>query len=208
MAGGCARIAPAGRIPQSSRGLVSPPVAYKDLLRRMMRKELITGASDASAGAFVETDYTRIYEAIGRYALSLLDLVSRRETTSDLVHFARQTAQVTQSAPIPEANITEYSGATGEESGEKPEGISRWEPITEHAIRALAARPGPLVAILWGRDAQSLTPILREHDVPVLTSAHPSPLSAHRGFLGSRPFSRANEALMAQGGEPVDWSLP
>jgi uracil-DNA glycosylase len=83
-----------------------------------------------------------------------------------------------------------------------------WEPITEHAIRSLAARPGPLVAILWGRDAQSLTPILREHDVPVLTSAHPSPLSAHRGFLGSRPFSRANEALVAQGGDPVDWSLP
>lgn len=83
-----------------------------------------------------------------------------------------------------------------------------WEPITEHAIRALAARERPLVAILWGRDAQTLTPILRDHGVPVLTSAHPSPLSAHRGFLGSRPFSRANEALVGQGGRPIDWSLP
>jgi uracil-DNA glycosylase len=83
-----------------------------------------------------------------------------------------------------------------------------WEPITERAIVALASRGTPLVAILWGRDAQTLTPMLREHDVPVLTSAHPSPLSAHRGFFGSRPFSRANAALVAQGGTPIDWSLP
>ena len=83
-----------------------------------------------------------------------------------------------------------------------------WEPITEHAIRALAARDAPLVAILWGRDAQTLTPILREHDVPVIASPHPSPLSAHRGFFGSRPFSRANTALADQGGRPIDWRLP
>ncbi len=82
-----------------------------------------------------------------------------------------------------------------------------WEPITECAITALASRGTPLVAILWGRDAQTLTPMLRDHDVPVLTSAHPSPLSAHRGFFGSRPFSRANAALVAQGGKPIDWSL-
>jgi uracil-DNA glycosylase len=83
-----------------------------------------------------------------------------------------------------------------------------WEPVTEHAIRMLAARDSPLVAMLWGRDAQMLTPILRDHGVPVLTSAHPSPLSAHRGFLGSRPFSRANDALVELGGRPIDWSLP
>lgn len=83
-----------------------------------------------------------------------------------------------------------------------------WEPITAHAIGALAARDRPLVAILWGRDAQTLTPMLRENGVPVLTSAHPSPLSAHRGFFGSRPFSRANEALIGIGGRAVDWSLP
>lgn len=83
-----------------------------------------------------------------------------------------------------------------------------WEQITEHAIRALAGRDRPLVAILWGRDAQTLTPILREQGVAVLTSAHPSPLSAHRGFLGSRPFSRANAALVAAGGTAIDWSLP
>ncbi len=83
-----------------------------------------------------------------------------------------------------------------------------WEPITAQAIQALAARDKPLVAILWGRDAQTLTPTLREQGVPVLTSAHPSPLSAHRGFFGSRPFSRANEALVDCGGRAIDWSLP
>ncbi|MGC3994231.1 MAG: uracil-DNA glycosylase [Propionicimonas sp.] len=80
-----------------------------------------------------------------------------------------------------------------------------WEEITECAIGALAARGGPLVAILWGRDAQSLAPRLA--GVPQIASAHPSPLSAHSGFFGSRPFSRADQALVAQGGAPVDWRL-
>ncbi len=81
-----------------------------------------------------------------------------------------------------------------------------WESVTAQAISALAARGGPLVAILWGRDAQALEPSLGH--VPCLKSAHPSPLSAHRGFFGSRPFSRANELLRQQGAEPMDWSLP
>lgn len=80
-----------------------------------------------------------------------------------------------------------------------------WERITDHAIRALVARDAPLVAILWGRDAQSLTPLLG--DTPRIASAHPSPLSASRGFFGSRPFSRANALLAERGGAPVDWSL-
>ena len=80
-----------------------------------------------------------------------------------------------------------------------------WEAVTEQAIRALVARERPLVAILWGRDAQSLRPLLA--DTPVIESAHPSPLSASRGFFGSRPFSRANELLASQGAEPVDWHL-
>ena len=80
-----------------------------------------------------------------------------------------------------------------------------WEPITQRAIEALVARGGPLVAILWGRDAQSLIPMLGP--VPHLASAHPSPLSARSGFFGSRPFSRANELLLRAGGTPVDWRL-
>jgi uracil-DNA glycosylase len=80
-----------------------------------------------------------------------------------------------------------------------------WEAVTEHAIRTLVARRQPLVAILWGRDAAGIRPLLG--DTPVIESAHPSPLSARRGFFGSRPFSRANELLAAQGADPVDWSL-
>ncbi|MDO5025106.1 MAG: uracil-DNA glycosylase [Trueperella sp.] len=80
-----------------------------------------------------------------------------------------------------------------------------WEAVTEHAIRALVARGGPLVAILWGRQAQELVPLLG--DTPRIESAHPSPLSASRGFFGSRPFSRANELLIAQGAAPIDWRI-
>ncbi|WP_235939873.1 uracil-DNA glycosylase [Occultella kanbiaonis] len=80
-----------------------------------------------------------------------------------------------------------------------------WEAVTDAAIRALVARGTPLVAILWGNDARSLTPLLGR--TPIVASAHPSPLSASRGFFGSRPFSRANALLVEQGGPPVDWSL-
>lgn len=80
-----------------------------------------------------------------------------------------------------------------------------WEQVTDAAIRGLAARGGPLVAVLWGRDARSLAPLLP--GVPLVESAHPSPLSARYGFIGSRPFSRVDEALRAQGGAPVDWRL-
>ncbi|WP_084960905.1 uracil-DNA glycosylase [Thermoactinospora rubra] len=81
-----------------------------------------------------------------------------------------------------------------------------WEVVTEQAIRALVARGKPLVAILWGRDARSLAPMLG--DVPRIESAHPSPLSARSGFFGSRPFSRTNELLVQQGAAPVEWKLP
>lgn len=81
-----------------------------------------------------------------------------------------------------------------------------WETVTECAIRALAARDEPLAAILWGNDARQAEQWLP--DVPVITSPHPSPLSASRGFFGSRPFSRVNEELLDLGADPVDWRLP
>jgi uracil-DNA glycosylase len=80
-----------------------------------------------------------------------------------------------------------------------------WETVTAQAISGLVARGGPLVAILWGRQAQSLAPMLGQ--VPRIESAHPSPLSARSGFFGSRPFSRANELLARQGATPIDWRL-
>lgn len=93
-----------------------------------------------------------------------------------------------------------------------------WEAVTECAIRALVARDQPLVAVLWGRDASTLKPMLDGSDQPgsrgreghcvAIESPHPSPLSASRGFFGSRPFSRANELLEQMGADPIDWRLP
>jgi uracil-DNA glycosylase len=102
--------------------------------------------------------------------------------------------------------LTVRAGAAGSHRGKG------WEPITTAAIAAVAGRlaadgrPVPLVAILWGKDAESIRPLLG--NAPVLASAHPSPLSASRGFFGSRPFSRANEILRSQGADPVLWELP
>jgi uracil-DNA glycosylase len=95
--------------------------------------------------------------------------------------------------------LTVRPGASGSHRG------VGWEAVTEAAIRALVARDAPLVAILWGRDAGTLRPLLGS--TPVISSAHPSPLSARNGFFGSRPFSRANELLVSLGAEPIDWSL-
>jgi uracil-DNA glycosylase len=82
-----------------------------------------------------------------------------------------------------------------------------WEEVTEQAIRALAARQAQsLVAILWGRDARTLIPLLG--GIPCVESAHPSPYSAANGFFGSRPFSRANQLLEQGGADPIDWKLP
>ncbi|GAA4516747.1 uracil-DNA glycosylase [Brevibacterium yomogidense] len=84
-----------------------------------------------------------------------------------------------------------------------------WEDVTDRAIEALVERRtqegAPLVAILWGRDAQSLKP--RLEGIPCVESPHPSPLSASRGFFGSRPFSRTNALLEEMGAPPVDWRL-
>ena len=98
--------------------------------------------------------------------------------------------------------LTVRPGAPGSHRGQG------WEQVTDAAICALAGRGGPLVAVLWGRDAASLKPVLARAGVPWVDSAHPSPLSARRGFFGSRPFSRVNEMLAQQGAEPIDWTLP
>ncbi|GAB3686905.1 uracil-DNA glycosylase [Angustibacter aerolatus] len=95
--------------------------------------------------------------------------------------------------------LTVEPGASGSHRGRG------WEAVTEQAIRALVARGGPLVAVLWGRDARSLGPLLG--DVPRVESAHPSPLSARSGFFGSRPFSKVNALLAEQGAPPIDWCL-
>ena len=80
-----------------------------------------------------------------------------------------------------------------------------WQHITNATVLALVERRLPLVAILWGNDAQTLQPLLG--NTPCISSVHPSPLSAHRGFFGSKPFSRANALLVQQQSEPIDWCI-
>jgi len=96
--------------------------------------------------------------------------------------------------------LTVEAGAAGSHRGKG------WEAVTDQAVRALVARGTPLVAVLWGAQAASVRPLLG--DTPVVASAHPSPLSASRGFFGSRPFSQVDALLREQGAEPVDWTLP
>ncbi len=125
-------IAPSGVIPESLKGLSSPPVEYK---------QLIAGADVTSAGAFVTPDYTGIYEPLGRFPLNVLGLVARRTTTSDLVEFVRQTVQVTEAAPTAEANIKYPTGATGEITGTKPQGHMNFERVSA-PVRTIAVYVG------------------------------------------------------------------
>jgi len=127
-----------------------------------------------------------------------------REYQSDLGFAGPTTGDLTpwfdQGVLLLNRVLTVQPGESGSHRGKG------WEAVTEQAIKALVNRGGPLVAVLWGRDAQTLTSSLGA--VTCISSVHPSPLSADRGFFGSRPFSRVNESLLAQGGQPVDWQLP
>ena len=122
------------------------------------------------------------------------DLGVDRPTSGDLTPWSRQGVMLLNRV------LTVRPGAPASHKG------WGWEKVTQRAIEALVERRAQLVAILWGRPAQSLTPMLGS--TPILASPHPSPLSASRGFFGSRPFSRANELLVEQGATPVDWRLP
>lgn len=132
---------------------------------------------------------------------SLLNMAKElREDTGEVLASGDLSAWQEQGVMLLNRVLTVRPGAPASHRGKG------WEQFTEHAIRSLVARGGPLVAVLWGRDAQSLAPLLG--DVPRIESAHPSPLSASRGFFGSRPFSRVNAALEAQGAKPIRWGIP
>ncbi len=121
------------------------------------------------------------------------DLNVPRPTNGDLTPWTQQGVMLLNRV------LTVRAGAPASHRGKG------WEKVTALAIDALAKRGGPLVAILWGRDARSLAASLG--DIPTVQSAHPSPLSARSGFFGSTPFSKANDLLRAQGGQPIDWRL-
>jgi len=122
-------VAPNGVIAESRKGLSSPPVLMKSF--GLFRKDLITGLGETSAGAFVDTDLTGIYEGLGRFPLTLRDLISVRQTGGDTVEFVRQLTQVNAAAPVAEANVTTYEGYPGQVSGVKPEGSMTFERVQE-----------------------------------------------------------------------------
>lgn len=194
-----------------------------------LRAELAAGRTYLPAGAHVLRAFTRPFDdvkvlIVGQdpyptpgHAVGLCFSVASdvrplppslinifREYCDDLGHPPPATGDLT---PWADAGVLLLNRALTVEPGKPAAHRGKgWEVVTEQAIRALADRPAPLVAILWGRDARNLKPLLG--DVPVIESAHPSPLSARSGFFGSRPFSRANALLMELGGDPVDWRLP
>ena len=129
------QVAPNGRIADSAKGLSSPPVAVKNF--GLFRKDLITGASPTSAGAFTVSEDSGIYEPLGRHPLNLRDLINVRTTSSDTVEFVRQVTQVTQAAPVPESNVTTFTGGVGQISGQKPEGAMTFERVVEN-VKTLA----------------------------------------------------------------------
>ena len=119
-----------GRVPDKG-SFQSPSLQTKSLVSFGGQKELITGLSDTSAGAFVQTDYTGIFEPLGRRPLTIRSLITPGRTTSDIVEFVRQTRVVQEATPVPEANVKDYTGATGEISGTKPQGRMNFEIVHE-----------------------------------------------------------------------------
>lgn len=130
-------VAPSGRVSEGMKGIMSPQIEINDL--GLFKKDLVTGASATSAGAFIQNDFSGIYEAIGHYPTVARDLVSVLPTNSDTVEYVQQTAQVSQAAPTAEATSTS--------DGSKPEGamtyvkkttpvetIPVWIPITKRAL--------------------------------------------------------------------------
>ena len=143
----------------------------------------------------VQPDVRPVPRSLDNIFRELVDDVGvPRPTCGDLTPWADQGVMLLNRV------LTVRPGASASHRGQG------WEAVTDRAIAALVERGGPLVAVLWGRDAQSLRPALG--DVPVVASPHPSPLSASRGFFGSRPFSRVDALLREQGAAPVDWRLP
>ena len=219
------------------RGLVAPdwaealaPVDQRiEAMGQFLRAELAAGRSYLPAGEHILRAFRRPladvrvlvvgqdpYPTPGHpIGLSFAVDAHVRPVPRSLANIYRELATDVGVEPPPHGDLTAWADQgvmllnrvltvrPGEAASHRGRG---WEEVTESAIHALARRGGPLAAILWGRDAQGLKPMLDR--VPWVESPHPSPLSASRGFFGSRPFSRVNQLLVDQGGSPVDWRLP
>ena len=124
------------------------------------------------------------------------DLGIPRASHGDLTHWADQGVLLLNTS------LTVRAHEAASHSGKG------WERLTDAAIRAVAEERDGIVFVLWGRHAQAKRTMIDARRHLVLCAPHPSPLSASKGFFGSRPFSQANAYLADQGLEPIDWSLP
>ena len=124
------------------------------------------------------------------------DLDIEAPSHGNLTHWA------TQGVLLLNATLTVRAGQAGSHQG------NGWETFTDQVIRVVNDKTDPVVFILWGAYARKKGALIDADRHVVIESAHPSPLSAHNGFLGSKPFSRTNEALRARGRQPIDWRLP
>ena len=149
----------------------------------------------------VERDVRPVPRSLANIYRELADDLAEQGRAWTPPHHGDLTAWSDQGVMLLNRVLTVRPGASNSHRGQG------WEEITEQAIRVIAerGRTAPLAAVLWGAAARKLAPTLEP--VPHVTSAHPSPLSAHQGFFGSRPFTRVNALLVEQGGEPVDWGV-
>lgn len=147
------QVAPNGRIPDSMKGINSPAVEIEGL----NIKTLVTGQGATSGGAFIVNEDTGIYEPLGRYPRTVLDLVARRQTQSDAVEFVRQTAQVTQAAAVQESNVTTYAAGQDEIEGAKPEGAMTFTRVTANVKTVAVWVPATKMALA---DASQLRGII------------------------------------------------
>ena len=127
------------------------------------------------------------------YKEIISDIGGETPKNGDLSNWAKQGVMLLN------RNLTVESGKPNSHQGKG------WEQITEAAIKALNERDKPLVAILWGNNARQLKQFLTNPKIKIIESAHPSPLSANRGFFGSKPFSQTNKYLEEQDITPIDW---
>ena len=217
------------------RGLVAPdwadalaPVDRRiEAMGQFLRAELAAGRSYLPAGEHILRAFRRPLEevrvlVVGQdpyptpghpIGLSFAVDAHVRPVPRSLANIYRELTTDVGVEPPPHGDLTAWADQgvmllnrvltvrPGEAASHRGRG---WEEVTESAIRGLAERGGPLAAILWGSNAQTLKPLLGP--VPWVESPHPSPLAAHRGFFGSKPFSRVNRMLADQGGDPLDWA--
>ena len=124
------------------------------------------------------------------------DLGIAPSTSGDLTSWARQGVLLLN------ATLTVRQDGAGTHQGHG------WEVFTDAVVRTLGASQSPIVFVLWGAFARNKKSLITQPQHTIIESVHPSPLSAHNGFFGSKPFSRINQALRANGSDPIDWQIP